>query len=71
MLVLSRIMVSLTIGLLLSAGIPQSTRADPAGPTRPVIHIEDVARFYKLYDATDGHPTATELQGWYPGIELK
>ena len=29
---------------------------------RPVIHIEDVARFYKVYDAAGGHPTAAMLQ---------
>jgi hypothetical protein len=33
-----------------------------AGPT---IHIEDVARFYKIYDAADGHPTADQLQHDY------
>jgi len=31
-------------------------------PERPVIHIEDVTAFYTLYDATDGHPTAEQLQ---------
>jgi hypothetical protein len=31
----------------------------------PVIRIEDVARFYKLYDATGGHPTAEQLQRDY------
>ena len=61
---LSRIMVSVTIGVLLSAAIPQSARADPAGATRAIINIEDVARFYKLYNATDGHPTAAELQDY-------
>jgi hypothetical protein len=37
----------------------------------PVIHIEDVAAFYKLYDATNGHPTADQLQHDYldPGSE--
>ena len=64
MLMLSRIMVSVTIGMLLSEAIPQSARADPAGATRPIIYIEDVARFYKLYNATDGHPTAAELQDY-------
>jgi hypothetical protein len=28
----------------------------------PVIHTEDVGAFYKLYDATYGHPTAEQLQ---------
>jgi hypothetical protein len=63
-LMLSRTMVSVTIGVLLSTAIPQGARAAPAVATRPVIHIEDVARFYKLYDATDGHPTAAELQDY-------
>ena len=37
----------------------------------PVIHIEDVAAFYKLYDATRGHPTADQLQHDYldPGSD--
>jgi hypothetical protein len=29
---------------------------------RVVIHIEDVGRFYKVYDAAGGHPTAEMLQ---------
>jgi hypothetical protein len=28
----------------------------------PVIHVEDVGRFYKVYDAAGGHPTAEMLQ---------
>lgn len=37
----------------------------------PVIHIEDVARFYKVYEAAGGHPTAQELQRNYidPGSD--
>lgn len=31
----------------------------------PAIHTEDVDAFYKLYDATDGHPTAEQLQHEY------
>jgi len=31
----------------------------------PVIHIEDVARFYEVYDASGGHPTAQQLQRNY------
>jgi hypothetical protein len=31
----------------------------------PVIHVEDVAAFYKLYDATNGHPSADQLQHDY------
>jgi Predicted Zn-dependent protease (DUF2268) len=42
-----------------------------ATPDSPLIHTEDVARFYKLYDATGGHPTADQLQHDYldPGSE--
>jgi len=41
---------------------------DPAGAT---IHIEDVDRFYKVYDAAGGHPTADQLQHDYldPGSD--
>lgn len=31
----------------------------------PVIHIEDVSRFYAVYDAAEGHPTAERLQHDY------
>jgi hypothetical protein len=44
------------------------TAFDAAGPT---IHIEDVDRFYKVYDAAGGHPSADQLQHDYldPGSE--
>ena len=37
----------------------------------PAIHIEDVAAFYKLYDATNGHPSADQIQRDYldPGSD--
>lgn len=31
----------------------------------PVIHIDDVSRFYKIYDAANGDPTAEQLQSDY------
>lgn len=31
----------------------------------PSIHIEDVERFYRIYDAAGGHPTAEQLQRDY------
>jgi hypothetical protein len=34
-------------------------------PTKPVIISEDVARFFGLYEATSGHPTADQLQHNY------
>jgi hypothetical protein len=49
-------------------GLPAgaASAAASAGPAAgPVIHIEDVARFYELYDAAHGHPTAEELQREY------
>ena len=66
MSMLSRVMVPVAAGAVLSAAVVRDARAAPAARTaaRPVIHIEDVARFYKLYDATGGHPTAAELQGY-------
>lgn len=33
--------------------------------TTPAIHTEDVALFFKAYDAADGHPTAEQLQRDY------
>lgn len=63
--------------------VPAATPAQSAAPAKgaqpaasrklrgPVIHIEDVARFYKLYDATGGHPSVDQLQHQYldPGSE--
>ena len=40
---------------------PAATRAAP----KPVIVIDDVARFYKVYDAAGGHPSADQLQHDY------
>jgi Predicted Zn-dependent protease (DUF2268) len=46
-----------------------SMALDPAAG--PIINIEDVDRFYKVYDAADGHPTAEQLQHDYldPGSD--
>ena len=35
------------------------------GAAAPAIHIEDVERFYKVYDAANGQPTAEQLQRDY------
>jgi hypothetical protein len=47
---------------------PSMAKDSAAGPT---IHIEDVDRFYKVYDAAGGHPTADQLQREYldPGSD--
>ncbi len=54
--------------------IAQSSSAEPAPATstaRPAIHIEDVRRFYAIYAASDGHPSASRLQQDYldPGSQ--
>jgi Predicted Zn-dependent protease (DUF2268) len=58
---------------LYAFAVSPAEHADKAHVTAPgpVIHIEDVARFYKLYDAADGHPTAEQLERDYiePGSD--
>jgi hypothetical protein len=39
--------------------------ATAAGAAAPEIHTEDVARFYQVYDAAGGHPTAEQLERDY------
>jgi hypothetical protein len=46
---------------ILTCGICADASAAQAHGTL-VIHIEDVGRFYKVYDAAGGHPTAEMLQ---------
>jgi hypothetical protein len=57
--------------MLLAFWPATSAIAMPAPPSGPKIEIEDVSRFYKLYDATAGHPTANQLQHDYldPGSD--
>ena len=58
-------MTAVVNGLLVLAILGQADAAGSMASDRvagPVIHIEDVARFYKVYDAADGHPTAEVLQ---------
>jgi hypothetical protein len=66
----ARVVNSLSLGLIFAlAGSAASLPPNVADG--PVIHIEDVAAFYKLYDATNGHPTADQLQHDYldPGSD--
>lgn len=53
------------------AGVARAASSAPSSKPRPGIQIEDVARFYKLYDAAGGHPTAGQLQHDYldPGSD--
>jgi hypothetical protein len=70
-----RIGFGVVICALACAAIPvaaQSPTSTPSSPAAgPVIQIEDVDRFYKLYDAAGGHPTADQLQHDYidPGSD--
>lgn len=54
--------IGFRLGLAALAYLGLSAAAPGAGP---VIQIEDVASFYRLYDATGGHPTADQLQHDY------
>ena len=58
--------VANVLSLCLIFGLPGSSAfAAPHLPDSPVIHIEDVARFYKVYNAAHGQPTAEQLQSDY------
>jgi hypothetical protein len=53
------------IGLAIMGVLPFAVPAASGGAVGPVIHIEDVELFYKVYDAAGGHPTADQLQHDY------
>src|SRR5580700_5342157 len=65
---MKQIVIGAIIGLACAA-IPtaaQSANSANSGPAAgPVIQIDDVDRFYKVYDATNGHPTVDQLQHDY------
>ncbi len=44
---------------------PAAAAIPPAPDSGPIIHIEDVASFYRVYRAADGAPTAGQLQHDY------
>jgi hypothetical protein len=65
---------AVVVGSLTCAAIPgaaQGATSTPGPATGPVIQTEDVDRFYKVYDAAGGHPTADQLQHDYidPGSD--
>ena len=49
-----------TIGLIACIAIAATSQA-----ATPMFHTEDVDRFYEIYDAAGGHPTAGQLQRDY------
>jgi len=55
------------LAALLAANLARA--AQPAPPV--VVRTDDVERFYRVYDAAEGHPTAAQLQAQYlaPGSE--
>lgn len=67
--------VKLVVGTLACAAIVGAERSaigvSSGSGTRPVIRIEDVALFYKVYNASGGHPGADQLQHDYidPGSD--
>jgi hypothetical protein len=72
---MNRICVGVFVGVVvcaaLSAGQTISAQTASATASGPDIQIEDVTRFYKVYDAAGGHPTADQLQHDYldPGSD--
>jgi hypothetical protein len=68
---MARVGVGVIAGAAACAAIWGATSAQAAAAAKPVIVIEDVARFYKLYDAAGGRPTADQLQHDYldPGSD--
>jgi len=72
---MKRIALEVMLCTLTSLAMPaaaQKITSTASGPEAgPIIHIEDVERFYKVYDAAGGHPTADQLQHDYidPGSD--
>ncbi len=66
---MKRICVGVFIAALacvtVSAAPQRATSTASAPESGPVIQIEDVTLFYKVYDASGGHPTADQLQHDY------
>jgi hypothetical protein len=68
-IIIQRIGIGLVLWTLVSATLLADGRSVPSTGAKPssepVIDIEDVARFYRVYDAAGGHPTADQLQHDY------
>lgn len=56
--------LALALAASLAACAPgtRAAAASPRPPREPLIEVDDVYRFYALYDATAGQPTAEQLQ---------
>jgi hypothetical protein len=57
--------------VLVCAALAVSASSTASDTARPSIQIEDVERFYRVYDAAGGHPNADQLQHDYldPGSD--
>lgn len=70
---IGKLAAAAAIGLLAwgAAPGPGWSAAAAKAQARPVIHTEDVTRFYEVYDAAGGHPSVDQLQHDYldPGSE--
>lgn len=58
-------LMAVIVGAALGMAVPQGRAADAAKAAEPVVDIGDVERFYRLYDSTQGHPSAEQLQRDY------
>lgn len=58
-------MLSVTFACVAVAGISRGATQPEAKAVGPEIRIEDVSRFYAIYDAAHGHPSAGQLQHDY------
>ena len=67
---MTRSIVGVALGALVFAAITPAKGRVPS-TDGPIIQIDDVARFYKVYDAAGGHPSADQLQHDYidPGSD--
>lgn len=67
---MKRNVAGMAIGALTFIVIVGATRSAPSADG-PVIQIDDVGRFYRVYDAAGGHPSADALQHDYidPGSD--
>jgi Predicted Zn-dependent protease (DUF2268) len=62
---MKRFGIVIVIGVLVSTIVGGAMTDDHSPTAGPVILIEDVDRFYKVYDSAGGHPVAEQLQRDY------
>jgi hypothetical protein len=62
---MKRIISGVTLAVACAAISYTAHGASASIAPSPEIHIEDVGRFYRIYDAANGHPSAEQLQRDY------